>query len=121
MSEAQDRSWSISVTKEEFSINLYKEPLFWSLASNAWWGVQELTGHVMCCNLPEVFWEIPVSDEKYDDGTPSDTIAHRIYNWAGKIDGFLTQKQEQVASIPLTKEQAQEVDSEFVEIFEEPI
>lgn len=121
MSEAQDRSWSISVTNKEFSINLYKEPLLWSIAGDAWWAAQELTGHLMCCNMPEVLWEIPVSDEKYDDGTPSDTLAHRIYDLAGKIDEFLTQKQEQVTSIALTKEQAQEIDPEFVEIFEEPI
>ena len=113
------QKWSISRGLGSFQVHLSRTSPLWDLAEEAFNYVVDVTGHRVCCNIPDVLWDTPLSEELDEDGKPVKSVGSLINDFTSQVEMYIWDKRQDVLSVDINVEQAAKLDPEFVAIFEE--
>lgn len=99
-----------------YSIHAVKEPAWVGPVQNFFgfiFGV--LTRHIFCCRCPEWAWKVPLGKPKRDeDGYLDNSLAGWLWDKSTGLMAVGWRKQKTVLRLPITHEQAAEIDAQFV-------
>lgn len=124
-----NRNWSVSHHKDGDHVHIYEYRLRTKLLTLLEEAVEtvdaKVTRHWLCASgLPEAFWKIPVGRAQYDPEDPDfleNSVGSKVYDLYNRFSGFVyrAQKQDEVASIPITQEQLLELVPDWGFLFED--
>ncbi|MBO0885310.1 MAG: hypothetical protein J2P17_34260 [Mycobacterium sp.] len=114
-------AWSLSVSRDGWSVRLRAEPWWAQVLESTWDKACGLTrGWLGGHNLPAVFWRIPTSRPRWDHDDPDgpwleNSVASRLHNLEGFMLGWSDRHGREIATIPITEDLARAINPAFVQ------
>jgi len=113
------KEWTLSYGPDGWKAHLQKTPLVMGILGDAYAALIKATDHKICCNLPEALWDIPLGEERYEDGKPVESVASLINDWSTRLDLFFSDQAKDRATVPVDDATAALIDPEFYSIFKD--
>lgn len=116
------REWSVTRYDDDtYRLDLTETPDVWVLADMIYGAFIDITGHRLCCNLPDALWKIPTTTDSEPDETGyiEGSLASRIYNFVTEIEFAIAEKAKTIDYVNITPAQAREFDPRYVALFDD--
>lgn len=111
------KQWNIGHDENGFYAILVETPTWVGVLGDIWEAIVDSTDHKLCCNFPDALWDIPISEEKYSDGSPVDSIGSKLHSLTTSIEEFFWKKDKEVTRVYISEDVARSVAPDFVGIF----
>lgn len=114
-------SWKLWHHKDGAYVELVERPLWAEIAGDAYDLLTRVTGHVLCCDAPEIFWKIPLGLPSYYEDDPEmldNSLAGWLHSKSGDFEFWIDRKDTGLKKIPVSDDIAKELNSDLAFLYE---